>query len=251
MSVAKAATDVGNPGSVPSLASDTVIPCSNSARPRSQSLSTATNVSGAVTRRAIRRASAAGAMTLSATPPLMMPMLMVVSPRSGSLGSLSDSSSASRRTSSLMADLPRCGYAEWAAVPRVRSAKRIAPLVPVASVLSVGSPLMRTLEVVGTLLAASAPSCVTSSPTTNNNATGTDSARKRSAAKIMDAAIPLASHAPRPHSVSPSSRGGMYGGTVSRCVESVTSGFSALVARIASRPGVTGMRRVVHPAPFR
>ena len=45
-----------------------------------------------------------------------------------------------------------------------------------------------------------------------------------STAKIMDAMMPLVSHAPRPQMYSSSSREGKNGGTVSMCVESVTTG---------------------------
>jgi hypothetical protein len=206
---------------------------------------------GGVTSRAISLASASGAMTLSATPPLIIPMLIVVAPSVLSEGSTSASMSARSRTSSNVADRPISGYAECAAWPRVRRLNRMAPFVPVASVLSVGSPLMSTLLVFGTRFAASAPSCVTSSPTTNSSATGTLCARRRSPARIMAAAIPFASHAPRPHRRSPSSRGGMNGGTVSRCVESVTLGAAPLVASRSSRPGLTGMRRTCQSEPVR
>ena len=39
----------------------------------------------------------------------------------------------------------------------------------------------------------------------------------------------------------------MYGGTVSRCVDSVTRGAWIDVAKMSSRPGVTGIRVVVQP----
>ena len=67
-------------------------------------------------------------------------MLTVVSPSSSSRGSSIESSSASRCTSARVAERPRCGYAECAAWPSVRRMTRIAPFVPSASVLSVGSP---------------------------------------------------------------------------------------------------------------
>ena len=174
------------------------------------------------TRRIINRASADGARTLSATPPARLPMLTVVSPSSGSLGSSSVSSSARSFTSSRVAERPRCGYAECAAWPVTRTTARMAPFVPTASVLSVGSPLMSIRESDGASpnsvransLAACAPSCAVSSPTTKSRPTATSRSRSRSAAQIIAAAIPFASQAPRPSSESPSTRGGMNGGTV-------------------------------------
>ena len=82
---------------------------------------------------------------------------------------------------------------------------------------------------------------------TKRSATGIPRLRRRSAAQIIAAAIPLASHAPRPYRRPCSRRGGRNGGTVSRWVESVSSGESLADAMRSSRPGLTGMRRTRHP----
>jgi hypothetical protein len=66
-------------------------------------------------------------------------------------------------------------------------------------------------------------------------------ARSRSAAQIIAAAIPLASHAPRPQRRVPSIRGGIKGGTVSRWVDRVTAGASTLAAKMLLRPPPTGI----------
>ena len=75
-------------------------------------------------------------------------------------------------------------------------------------------------------------------------------ARRRRAiartAKIMDAMMPLVSHAPRPQINSPSSRDAKNGGTVSMCVESVTTG-SPQCANTLKRCGSTGMRSTRPP----
>ena len=100
---------------------------------------------------------------------------------------------------------------------------RCAPLPPDASLLSVGSPFTSHLLVAGKRLAARAPGELRSSPTTNKRSTRSSPASASCCAAIsMAAAIPLASQAPRPYSLVPSSRGATNGGTVSRCVESVT-----------------------------
>ena len=156
-------------------------------------------------------------------PPRIVPMLTVVSPRIGSVGSASVAIVGSSSSIGSIADSPRCAYAECASRPRVRTVTRSDPLAPLASLLSVGSPLTRNRLVAGRRLAARAPSDPFSSPTTKSRSTRClAGVGESSAATSIAAAMPFASHAPRPYSLSPSSRGAMYGGTVSRCVESVT-----------------------------
>src|SRR6186713_3084263 len=60
--------------------------------------------------------------------------------------------------------------------------------------------------------------------------------------------MPFASQAPRPESLSPLIDGPMYGGTVSRWVESVTSGSSLDRARRQSLPLETGIRNTCQPS---
>src|SRR5260370_40735570 len=66
-------------------------------------------------------------------------------------------------------------------------------------------------------------------------------ASKFSAAAIIAAIIPFASQEPRPQMNSPSSREPKKGGTVSMCVESVTTG-SPQEAKILSRLSSAGTR---------
>ena len=67
-----------------------------------------------------------------------------------------------------MADTPCSGVDECAARPVARSRTRRLPRVAIASLLSVGSPLIRNCERRALALATSAPSLPRSSPTTNN-----------------------------------------------------------------------------------
>ena len=72
------------------------------------------------------------------------------------------------------------------------------------------------------------------------------SAAMRSAAASIAAAMPLASVAPRPYSRPSRKAGGTYGGTVSRCVERVTTPPRREPHTLA-RPGDTSCRRTLHP----
>ena len=107
--MAKAATVVSNPGTVLSRIARTVAPRSSVARPATHvSRSCHTSVSSDTSRTMIR-ASANGAMTLSASPPEIIPTLIVVAPSSASWGSCSHGSSASNVTSFAIADSPSSG----------------------------------------------------------------------------------------------------------------------------------------------
>ncbi len=64
--------------------------------------------------------------------------------------------------------------------------------------------------------------------------------------QIMAAMMPLASHAPRPQRNSSSSREGKKGGTVSMCVDSVTTGLPQL-AKTLKRCASTCMRSTSPP----
>ena len=68
------------PGTVPRCTGGTVIPQAIVARSPTHSSSTARSVAAGVTSRAMQRASASGGTTLSATPPVIEPMLIVVAP---------------------------------------------------------------------------------------------------------------------------------------------------------------------------
>jgi hypothetical protein len=71
-------------------------------------------------------------------------------------------------------------------------------------------------------------------------------AYQRLVAKIIAAMRPLTSQAPRPQMLSSSSREGMKGGTVSWCVESVTTG-SPQRAKTLNRFSSTGIRSTTPP----
>jgi len=96
----------------------------------------------------------------------------------------------------------------------------------------------------GVAAAALAPALLRSSPTTKSSPKlCVPAASNFSAAPTIAAIIPFASHEPRPQIKSPSSREPKNGGTVSMCVESVTTG-SPQHARILSRSGSAWMRSI-------
>ena len=98
---------------------------------------------------------------------------------------------------------------------RVRTVTTIDPFAPDASCPSVGSPLIRKRLVGADSLAARAPSELFSSPTTKRRSTPfSPCSASASAATIIEAAIPFASHAPRPERRAASRVGAMNGGTV-------------------------------------
>jgi hypothetical protein len=222
-------------------------PYSISARPAAQVSTRRFTASTSPTSRNISSASASPGMMLASVPACSTPTLTVVGPRSGSVGKLICCSRGSSSIIGSIAERPRCGYAECASRPRVRTMTRSEPLAPEASLLSVGSPLMRKRLVAGSWFAARAPSEPFSSPTTNSRSTrSSPEVQSRSAAASIAAAIPLASQAPRPKRRSPSSRGRTKGGTVSRCVESVTPP-PRRDAHTLPRPGVTSCTVTFHP----
>jgi hypothetical protein len=115
-------------------------------------------------------------------------------------------------------------------------------LEPRTSLFSVGSPLIRKRAPRGLTAATFAPALLRSSPTTNSSPRFvTPESSSLSAAAIIAAIMPFASHEPRPQINSASSSEGKKGGTVSMCVESVTMG-SPHDANILSRFGSTAMR---------
>ena len=145
-------------------------------------------------------------------------------------------SRAQHPTSSCTADGPR-GVALWPATPCAESSARKIPLWPLMKRLLVGSPHDRVLRRPGVaqgrlvreaLVGAAAPALSTSSPTVSRNPRRrSPRAISSSAARSIARAWPFASQAPRPWTVPPVTRGGMKGGTVSRCVQNTTSGRSA------------------------
>ena len=149
-----------------------------------------------------------------------------------------------------MAEWPSSGYAEWALFPSATSRSRSEPFVPVASLFSVGSPLMsqRQSRARGCRFAARAPLPFCSSSTTKSRPSSrTPPARSRSAAAICAAMIPLASQAPRPCRNSASSRAGTCGGTVSRWLEKTTRAGAPVVASTLGRPGAKSCRSTIQP----
>src|SRR5439155_112096 len=129
------------------------------ARPRAARSTIFRTGSTGPTSRIWTSACAASGMTLGRVPPAITPTLHVVSPNSGSVGQRAARSSASTASRSSMADWPSSGYAEWALFPSATSRSRSEPFVPVASLFSVGSPLMsqRQSRARGCRFAARAP----------------------------------------------------------------------------------------------
>ena len=107
------------------------------------------------------------AMTLVFKPPLIKPILLVVSPKNSSFGKLIWRMSAKISNNFSIADSPRSGYAECAAVPFVLIRKRSEPFEPTAKSLSVGSPFIRYshFAAIGCLFAILAPELPCSSST--------------------------------------------------------------------------------------
>src|SRR5580658_3022597 len=121
------------------------------------------------------------------------------------------------------------------------------PLAARTSLLSVGSPFIRKREPRGSRAAARAPELFRSSPTTKSRPNlCAPSASNFSAAAIMLAMMPLASAEPRPQMNSGSSRDAKKGGTVSMCVERVTSGTTQW-AKTLKRLASTGQRSTAPP----
>ncbi len=136
-------------------------------------------------------------------------------------------SATSASSSSSIADTPSSGNEEWAARPAAWSFNLRIPRVAAPRRLSVGSPLTRNRAPVAAVFASFAPSLPRSSPTTNTRPTRVSPSRvRRSSAATCAARMPLASHAPRPYSRSPSTRLGKNGGTQSKWVDSTTSGWA-------------------------
>ena len=147
----------------------------------------------------------------------------------------------------MIADSPRCAYAECAARPRVRTMTRSEPFAPLASLLSVGSPLTRNLLVagetvrgaraVGALLFSDDEEQVDALFAGLRELVGGDEHRGGDALRVAGAAaVELV-----PHEL-----GAMYGGTVSRCVESVTP-RPLRDAQTLARPRVTSWRCTFQP----
>ena len=151
-------------------------------------------------------------------------MFSVLGPTSSSVGNGMVSTLPSTSTSLCTALSPSSGYAEWHILPLALNTARSAPFEASARRLSVGSPLIRNRLPLAARFASLAPAESRSSPDTNNRPTFRPSARSTVAAATCAAMIPFASETPRPYMNSASSLKGMYGGTVSMCVENTRSG---------------------------
>ena len=181
-------------------------------------------------------------------------MLTVVSPSSSSVGNSMRSSSASRCTRSRVAEWPRCGYAECAAWPAVRDGdanralgadrERALGRLAVDDHATRRRNLLRGERVVRGMCAVVRDLFADDEQTARSGSLRRGVVRRR---RSSPRRCPWRRTRRGRGSLPSSTRGAMNGGTVSRCVDSVTSGASTAVAKRSSRPGVTGMRRVRQP----